>query len=187
MAIISVIVGNLIAMIILSFIIYFSIKTFKSKNKTLILSPSNLDRDIYVDNCSTIIDASYTGIQPWVGPSPASWPIGVPQKWEVKLCEDDTHYYARLIYHEYMLWWSWDEPYLLVKLNKSKVGDLHDESERGRVLWDITYNRLHQYDDYHYGLDKPVLQNINGHEVHFGGVRYHYEKYQLLSNEDDQW
>lgn len=187
MTILSVFIGNLITILVLFVIVYLSNKSYKKKAITTRLTPTNLDKDIFIYDCNTIIDTYYTGIQPWVGPSPASWPIGVPQKWEVTLCENDTHYYARLIYHEYMLWWSWDEPYLLVKLDKKKVGDLHDTNERGKVLWDITYNRLHQYDSYNYGLDKPVLQNINGHEVQFGGVNYHYEKYQLLCNADDQW
>lgn len=183
----AVLLGDLAIIYGLYFAGKLTKKRHQKENASFSKAISDLDKDIDVWGCRTIIDTYYTGIQPWVGPSPASWPIGIPQKWEVKLSEDDTHYYARLIYHEYMLWWSWDEPYILVKLDKTKVPDLHDESNRGKVLWDITYNRLHCYDNYHYGLDKPVLQNINGHTVFFDGVDYKYYKYVLISNEDDRW
>lgn len=187
MTILCVIIANLLMIGILGLVIYFGHKSRKKKMQLNSVSRGDLDRDINVWGCRTIIDTKYTGAQPWVGPSPASWPIAIPQEWEVKLSEDDNYYYARLIYHEYMLWWSWDEPYILVKLNKSRVPDLHDENNRGKVLWDITYNRLHCYDTYHYGLDNPVLQNINGHTVFFDGVDYKYYKYVLISDENDRW
>jgi hypothetical protein len=180
----------IILSIILIIVILFgaSFYTVRKRHNLEKVVTDNLDHDIKLYNLKKIIDTTYTGIQPWVGPSPASWPIGVPQKWEVALFEDDTHYYARLIYHEYMLWWSWDEPYIVVKLNKSKVPDLHDESNRGKVLWDITYNRLHGYDTYHYGLDAAIIEHINGHSVLLSPYyNCSYYKYDVICNADDRW
>lgn len=145
-----------------------------------------------VTGARLLMNEVFTGLCPWVGPSPASWPIANPQKWEVTLYEDDNFYYARLIFHEYVLWLSFDYPYMLVKLPKGSVPVGYDMTKRDdqlRLMWNWTYQNMHAYNQYtDLGFGAPVLNSINGHAVEFTGYdTYTYDKYVLLSDESAKW
>ena len=162
----------------------YSNRVFGKKN--LDFNITNLDHDINIPNANLVINEAKTGFDVEVGPT--GWPVGVSQLWEITLFEDDEFYYARLIYHEYMLWLSWDEPYLLCKIPKCNLsGDLKsDYKYRYQVLWDITYNT---YRSYNYGPYMPdaKIENINGHNVRLGNEDYNYSKYLVLSDPKYTW
>ena len=162
------------------------------KSSAANISKLPLDHDIKVNGARKLLDEVFTGLCPWVGPSPASWPIANPQKWEVTLYDDDSFYYARLIFHEYVLWLSFDYPYMLVKLPKTRVPSGYDMTKRDdqlRLMWNWTYQNMHAYNHYtDLGFAAPVLNSINGHSVEFTGHdTYTYNKYVLLSDESAKW
>lgn len=146
-----------------------------------------LDHDINVwDDTYMVYDGYKTGFDVTVGPT--GWPVGSNLKWEVALFRTDDAYYARLILHEYMLWWSWDDPYLLVKIPKKYVsGDpVNDEKFRWNMLWDITYatGRSYNYSPY---IPNAKIREINGHTVSFGYYVFSYYKYLVISDADLDW
>lgn len=148
---------------------------------------SDLNHDIHVNEPLTCIyDGEKTGFDVTVGPT--GWPVGSDVKWEVALYEGSDAYYARLVFHEYMMWWSWDNPYLAVKIPKANVtGDpMHDEKFRWQMLWDITHATSRSY-DYSPYITRPQIRNINGHTVYFAKWGCHYEKYLVLSDASCDW
>ena len=162
----------------------YSNRVFGKKN--LDFNITNLDHDINIPNANLVINEAKTGFDVEIGPT--GWPVGVSQLWEITLFEDDEFYYARLIYHEYMLWLSWDEPYLLCKIPKCNLtGDLKsDYKYRYQVLWDITYNTYRSY-NYSPYMPNAKIENINGHNVRLGNEDYNYNKYLVLSDPKFTW
>lgn len=162
----------------------YSNRVFSKKN--LDFNITNLDHDINIPNANLVLSEAKTGFDVEVGPT--GWPVGVNQLWEITLFEDDEFYYARLIYHEYMLWLSWDEPYLLCKIPKCNLtSDLKsDYKYRYQVLWDITYTTYRHYDYSPYMPDAKI-ENINGHNVRLGNEDYNYNKYLVLSDPKYTW
>ena len=157
------------------------------ENENLGISFSNLDHDIYVnESLSCICDEKRTGFDVTVGPT--GWPVGSDLEWEVALYEGSDAYYARLILHEYMLWWSWDDPYLAVKIPKRNVnGDpRNDEKFRWNMLWEITYAIGRSYDFTPY-ITCSHISHINGHTVYFAKWGCHYEKYLVISDYNCDW
>lgn len=156
------------------------------KREKLDFNITNLDHDINVPDAKLIINEAKTGFDVEVGPT--GWPVGVNQLWEITLYEDDEFYYARLIYHEYMLWWSWDEPYILCKIPKKNLtGDLKsDYKYRYQVLWNITYTTLRYY-EYEPYMPSAKIENINGHTVSLGIDDYDYSKYLVLCDPNYIW
>jgi hypothetical protein len=150
----------------------------------------NLDHDIYVseDTTITLCHEDITGWSPSCGPSPAGWPMAFPYKWEVTLCESNNFYFARLIYHEYVLWLSFDYPYVLCKIPKVRTsGDwATNTSARYNALWDITNQFEHGYNKPKCIKD-PQIYNINGHHVHFANDTYEYGKYVVVHDVDYPW
>lgn len=143
---------------------------------------AELTYDIYVgEPLSCICDEVKTGFDVTVGPT--GWPVGSKLEWEVALFEGSDAYYARLILHEYMLWWSWDDPYIAVKIPKCYVnGDpRNDEKFRWQMLWDITYATYRSY-NYNPYIHSTYVRAINGHTVTFGYYGCHYEKYLVISD-----
>lgn len=163
-------------------------RTFPNSDKEVydVSGIGNLDHDIYVANVTKICDEKKTGFDVIVGPT--GWPWGDPVEWEVALYEDSDCYYARLIFHEYMLWWSFDDPYIVCKIPKKNVsGDLaKDEKLRYDVLWRITYVTLRSY-DYSPYMPNAIVQKINGHTVSFGDYGCRYEKYFVICDESNKW
>lgn len=147
---------------------------------------TDLDHDITVPDAKLIINEVKTGFDVEVGPT--GWPIGVNQKWEITLWEDHEYYYARLIYHEYILWWSFDDPYILCKIPKINLtGDMQgDYKYRYQVLWDITYTTYRNYDYKNY-MPNAKVEAINGHTVDLGGDKSGYYKYLVICDKDHQW
>lgn len=147
---------------------------------------ANLDHDIYVGPVSLICDTEKTGFDVTVGPT--GWPVGSSLKWEVALYEDSEAYYARLILHEYMLWWSWDDPYIVAKIPKCYVsGDPRgDEKYRWQMLWDITHavGRSYNFNPY---IRCAIIKGINGHVVSFGRYACRYEKYLVIYDANHPW
>lgn len=146
----------------------------------------DLDHDITVYNTTQICDEKKTGFDVEVGPT--GWPVGVNQEWEVALYEDDECYYARLIYHEFMLWFTFDDPYIVCKIPKCNVnGNLTTDSKlRYQVLWDITYTTLRTY-NYKPYMPNAMVRKINGHTVSFGNYACHYEKYFVICDANYAW
>lgn len=155
-------------------------------NKNLLESITDLDHDIFVPDAKLVIREEKTGFDVEIGPT--GWPVGVSQKWEISLYEDNDFYYARLIYHEYMLWLSWDEPYLLCKIPKCNLtGDMKgDFKYRYQVLWDITYNTYRSYNYKPYMPDAKI-EKINGHIVTLGDDVFDYYKYFVLCDPNHTW
>lgn len=148
---------------------------------------TNLDHDINVSGATLICDKVFNGTDVWVGPT--GWPWGDPVQWEVALWEDEQFYYSRQIYHEWCLWWSWDDPYIVVKFPKSTTGDLKgDEKLRWQVLWDILHatGRTYIYEPYIKNKTAKI-ERINGHTVTIGNNTFKYEKYLVLSDSDFGW
>ena len=146
-----------------------------------------LEHDIYVSEAlDCIYDGYKTGFDVSVGPT--GWPVASSLKWEIALFEGNDAYYARLILHEYMLWWSWDDPYLLVKIPKKNVsGDpRNDEKFRWQMLWDITYVTARSY-NYNPYIKDAHIQEINGHYVTFGYYTCSYYKYLVISDRSLDW
>lgn len=162
----------------------YSNRVFKENN--LDYNITNLDHDINIPNANLVVSEAKTGFDVEVGPT--GWPVGISQLWEITLYEDDEFYYARLIYHEYMLWLSWDKPYLLCKIPKKNLtGDLKgDYKYRYQVLWDITYTTYRHYNYSPYMPDAKV-ENINGHNVRLGNEDYNYNKYLVLCDPNYTW
>ena len=155
---------------------------------TVVSDRAGLDHDIYVSETiiSCICNDTKTGFDVTVGPT--GWPVGSKLEWEVLLYEGTDNYYARLILHEYMLWWSWDDPYLLVKIPKKNVsGDpKNDEKFRWQMLWDITHatGRSYNYSPY---VPNATIREINGHTVTFGLYWFSYGKYLVICDESAPW
>ena len=146
----------------------------------------NLDHDIYVGNVSCIENDSHTGFDTWVGPT--GWPWTDKVMWETALYEDANFYYGRFIFHEYMLWWSWDYPYVVCKIPKANVGgDLRtNEKLRNEVMWKLTNNTLKSYDYTPY-IKNRVVKHINGHIVSFGDYACKYKEYYVISDSEYDW
>lgn len=87
-----------------------------------------------------------------------------------------------------MLWWSWDDPYLLVKIPKAYVSGnpVTDEKFRWEMLWKFTHETYRSY-NYSPYVPSPEIRSINGHTVIFGGYAYSYEKYIVISDTSDSW
>ena len=156
-------------------------------NKGTILGVTQLDHDIYVnEDLFCIYNGAKTGFDVTVGPT--GWPVGSDLKWEIALYRGSDAYYARLILHEYMLWWSWDDPYILVKIPKQNVtGDpVGDEKFRWNMLWDITYVTFRSY-NYSPYINDAEIKKINGHKVYFGGYVFSYEKYFVICDKSNPW
>lgn len=162
----------------------YSHRVFKKKNLEGFIS--NLDHDISVPNAKLIESEAKTGFDVEVGPT--GWPVGVNQMWEISLFEDDDYYYARLAYHEYMLWWSFDDPYIVCKIPKCNLsGDMKgDYKYRYKVLWDITYTtyRFYEYAPY---MPNAKVEAINGHTVQIGDTKFGYSKYLIISDINHTW
>lgn len=158
------------------------------EEETVVSDRAGLDHDIYVNETiiSCICNDTKTGFDVTVGPT--GWPVGSKLEWEVLLYEGTDNYYARLILHEYMLWWSWDDPYLLVKIPKKNVsGDpKNDEKFRWQMLWDITHatGRSYNYSPY---VPNATIREINGHTVTFGLYWFSYYKYLVICDESAPW
>lgn len=151
-----------------------------------IFGVGTLDHDINVGEVSQICNEKKTGFDVEVGPT--GWPVGVSQEWEVALYEDSAYYYGRLIYHEFMLWFTFDDPYIVCKIPKCNVnGNLRTDIKlRYQVLWDITYTTLRTY-NYKPYMPNAVVQKINGHTVEFGDFACKYEKYFVICDADHRW
>ena len=148
---------------------------------------TELDHDIWVSEpLKCIFYGDKTGFDVTVGPT--GWPVGSDLRWEIALYEGSDDYYARLILHEYMLWWSWDDPYLLIKIPKRYVdGDpVGNEKYRWDMLWDFTYATARSYNYEPYVRD-AVIQKINGHTVSFGPWVFSYYKYLVISDNCSPW
>lgn len=174
------------------FILYKVGKARKLGTKQLKTERSPLDHDIVVEGARKLMDEKFSGLCPWVGPSPASWPIANPQEWEVVLYETNTHYYARLIFHEWVLWWSFDYPYLLVKIAKDRIPSGYDMTKRDdqlRLMWLWTNEGLHGWYDFkNIGFPNQVINTINGKSVEFTGFdTYTYKEYELVSDASSKW
>lgn len=148
---------------------------------------ATLQYDIRVnENLACICDDRKTGFDVTVGPT--GWPVGSSLEWEVALYEGSDAYYARLILHEYMLWWSWDDPYIAVKIPKKNVSGnpWSDEKFRWDMLWTITHatGRSYNYSPY---INNANVRAINGHTVAFGRYGCHYEKYLVISDYSCDW
>lgn len=154
------------------------------------LTHANLDHDIIVgaDSITTICDDQLTGWKASCGPSPAGWPMAFPFRWEVFCAESQNYYFARLIYHEYVLWMSFDQPYVLVKIPKVNTsGDwMYNESARYTTLWNITREFEMGYNDPKC-ITSPQVYNISNHYVHFGNNVFHYEKYVVVNDINHPW
>lgn len=150
----------------------------------------NLDHDIFVsdDSLTVICDDQKTGWSPSCGPSPASWPMAFPYKWEVLLAESSHFYFARLIFHEYVLWMSFDYPYVLCKIPKVRTtGDWATNlNHRYSALWDITEQFEHGWNR-PATIKEPQIYNINGHKVSFAHDTFGYEKYVVVHDTDFPW
>lgn len=165
---------------------YQSHENIYEKKEAVLKSFSGLNHDIYVGPVSEICDTKKTGFDVTVGPT--GWPVGSSLEWEVALYEDSQFYYARLILHEYMLWWSWDNPYVVAKIPKVYVsGDpRNDEKFRWQMLWDITHavGRSYNFNPY---IRCAIINEINGHVVSFGRYACRYEKYLVISDINYSW
>jgi hypothetical protein len=165
---------------------YQSHENIYEKKGVVLKDFSGLDHDIYVGSVSEICDTKKTGFDVTVGPT--GWPVGSSLEWEVALYEDSQFYYTRLILHEYMLWWSWDDPYIVAKIPKAYVsGDpRNDEKYRWQMLWDITHaiGRTYNFNPY---IRCAIIHKINGHVVSFGRYACRYEKYLVISDINHSW
>ena len=154
------------------------------------LTYCKLDHNINVsgDSTTVICHEDITGWSPSCGPSPAGWPMAFPYKWEVTLCESEHFYFARLIYHEYVLWLSFDYPYILCKIPKIRTsGDwATNTAARYNALWDITNQFEHGYNAPKC-IKSPQIYDINGHWVHFANDTYTYEKYVVVHDTEYPW
>lgn len=160
------------------------------KCKKAKLTYCKLDHNIYIstDSTTTICDEQITGWSPSCGPSPAGWPMAFPYRWEVFLVESPHYYFARLIYHEYVLWMSFDQPYVLVKIPKSHTTAdwATNTSARYTILWDITHKFELGYNDPQC-LDSPQVYDINGHYTSFGNNVFSYSKYVVVHDVNHPW
>lgn len=151
---------------------------------------ASLDHDIYIseDSTKTICQEDITGWNPSCGPSPAGWPMAFPFKWEITLCESNQFYFARLIYHEYVMWLTFDYPYVLVKIPKTRTTAdwATNTSARYNALWDITRNFEAGWNTPKC-IKEPQIYNINGHHVHFANDTYGYEKYVVVHDVEYPW
>lgn len=187
-----IVIFAIVAVVIVSFIGYLSYRDTHrvfpcSEQVRENFSFANLDHDINVPNVDKICDEQRDGFDITIGPT--GWPWGDPVMWEVALFEDKDYYYARLIFHEWVLWWSFDDPYIVCKIPKCNVnGDLrYDEKLRYQVLWNITYNTLRTY-EYKPYITSPVVQAINGHTVSLGGYYdCNFYKYFVISDSEHPW
>lgn len=165
---------------------YQSHENIYEKKGPVLTSFTGLNHDIYVGPVSLICDTEKTGFDVTVGPT--GWPVGSSLKWEVALYEDSEAYYARMILHEYMLWWSWDDPYIVAKIPKKNVsGDPRaDEKFRWQMLWDITHavGRSYNFNPY---IRSTRIESINGHVVSFGRYACRYEKYIVICDGSLPW
>lgn len=160
-------------------------RIFPNSERADVSDIQGLDHDIYVGNVSEICDVVLKGFDTTVGPT--GWPWTDPVEWEVALYEDANNYYARMIFHEYMLWWSFDDPYIVCKIPKANTGDLrNDEKKRWQTLWDINYTTLRTY-DYKPYMPNSIVRKINGHTVSFGKYACKYEKYFVICDQNNQW
>ena len=154
------------------------------------LSYCQLNHDIYVseDTTVTICDEQITGWSPSCGPSPAGWPMAFPYKWEVRLCESNHFYFARLIYHEYVLWMSFDYPYVLCKIPKVRTTAdwTTNRTARYNALWDITNEFEHGWNEPKC-IKEPQIYAINGHKVHFANDTYEYKEYVVVHDTEYPW
>lgn len=154
------------------------------------LTFSNLDHDIYIsdDSLHLICNEKITGWNPTVGPSPAGWPMAFPYEWEVLLAESPHFYFARLIYHEYVLWWSFDYPYLLCKIPKLRTSAdwATNTAARLNALWDVTNQFEHGWNAPKC-INGPQIYNINGHGVSFAHDTFRYERYVVVHDCDYPW
>ncbi len=154
------------------------------------LTFSNLDHDIYVsdDTLTVLCNEKMTGWSPSCGPSPAGWPMAFPYEWEVVLAESNQFYFARLIFHEYVLWMSFDYPYALCKIPKCRTtGDWATNlNHRYSALWNVTEQFEHGWNKPNCILN-PQIYNINGHKVHFANDTFAYEKYIVVHDADFPW
>lgn len=189
-AIITIIAVALLAAIIYTMHRAWKLSKHEYKNSETALTFCNLDHDIYIDDAmtTTICHEDVTGWKASCGPSPAGWPMAFPYKWEITLCEDKDFYYARLIYHEYVLWLSFDNPYVLCKIPKVRTsGDwATNESARYTALWNITRNFEMGWNTPS-TIKEPQIYNINGHKVHFADDTYEYEKYVVVHDTEYPW
>lgn len=146
----------------------------------------NLDHDITVYDVEKICDEKKTGFEPYVGPT--GWPMVDPVEWEVALWQDSTYYYTRMIFHEWVLWWSFDDPYMLCKFPKSTVnGDLKtDEKLRWQTLWDLMHPCYRTWDFKPYCMNAET-KKINCHTITIGGNTFKYEKYVVISDPNHTW
>jgi hypothetical protein len=169
---------------VLTFVYLYSQRIFRKKR--LEGFTTLLDHDITVSNANLIVDEVKTGFDVTIGPT--GWPVGVDQKWEIALWEDNEYYYARLIYHEYILWLSFDDPYIVCKIPKCNIeGDLrNNEKLRYQVLWDITYTTYRWYEYKPYMTDAKV-EEINGHTVKINNNEFDYYKYLVISDNKHSW
>ena len=184
--------------IVVAAVVFGSLGVWKYSEKTgyqearanKALTYSNLDHDIYISNDSltTICDEELTGWKPTCGPSPAGWPMAFPYKWEVYLVESPHYYFARLVYHEYVLWWSFDYPYVAIKIPKVRTtGDwATNEIERYNNLWNITSEFEKGYNEPKC-IKEPQVYSINGHYVSFGRYSCRYEKYEVVHDVEHPW
>lgn len=169
---------------------YQSNTKYRNKVENQRLSFASLDHDITIstDSTFTICDDQLTGWKASCGPSPAGWPMAFPFRWEVYCVESPNYYFARLIYHEYVLWMSFDQPYVLVKIPKCNTSAdwKTNESARYTNLWDITSEFEKGYNDPKC-INSPQVYNINGHRVSFGGNSFQYSKYVVVHDVNHPW
>jgi hypothetical protein len=165
-------------------------KEYRTNGEERALKYCQLDHDIYVspDTTVTICNETITGWSPSCGPSPAGWPMAFPYKWEVMLCESNNFYFARLIYHEYVLWLSFDYPYVLCKIPKIRTtGDwATNTAARYNALWDITNQFEHGYNKPK-TIKEPQIYSINGHHVSFGNDTFEYNQYVVVHDTEYPW
>lgn len=170
---------------------YYTKTNNEKKCEKARLTYAKLDHDIFISSdsiISIICDDQLTGWKASCGPSPAGWPMAFPFKWEVYCVETLHYYFARLIYHEYVLWMSFDQPYVLVKI--PKVNTTSDwktnESARYNTLWNITREFEMGYNDPKC-LNSPQVYDINDHYVHYGDNTFHYSKYVVVHDVNHPW
>ena len=165
-------------------------KEYRTNGAERALKYCQLDHDIYIspDTTINICDETITGWSPSCGPSPAGWPMAFPFKWEVRLVESEHFYFARLIYHEYVLWLSFDYPYVLCKIPKVRTsGDWNtNTSARYNALWDITEQFEHGWNNPKC-IKEAQIYSINGHHVSFGNDTFGYDQYVVVHDTDYPW
>lgn len=163
---------------------------YQSEAKERRLTYAQLDHDITVgtDSTKVICNDQLSGWKASCGPSPAGWPMAFPFLWEVFCVESPNYYFARLIYHEYVLWLSFDYPYVLVKIPKANTSAdwATNESARYNTLWNITREFELGYNDPKC-ITSPQVYTINGHKVSFGGDTFGYSEYEVVHDINHPW